>query len=161
MMQIPDSIFIAVVGAFVAIIPLVVFAKNKSKRTTARPRPLSSGPSNVRFECAGCSQQFTHTKRTVAAWEKGTRRFFCNTCHKKWRDSHPPQESQAVRPAYSHDQTLQPPVVSSSRNSTCTGGFAQPNTRTSNVPRESRSGCLGVAVLFVVLPVILFVAIHA
>lgn len=160
-MQFSHNMLIAAGIALIAVIFVIVFAKGKSRSPAAQSRPLSRGPASVRFECAGCSQQFTHTKRTIAAWEKGTRRFFCNECHKKWRDSRPPQESQAAIPANRRDHAVQPQAVSLSRNSASAGGFAHPNTRTNNFPSESRTGCLGVAVLIVVLPVIAFVATHA
>jgi len=41
---------------------------------------------NDLFACSGCGIQKKHTQRTVAAWKRGSRSFFCRECHGKWRD---------------------------------------------------------------------------
>lgn len=153
-MQFSDNTLLIVGGVFVAVILLIAITMSGRKQTRTTTRPASRGPSSMQFVCAGCSQQFTHTKRTVAAWEKGTRRLFCNACHQKWRGSRPPQEPQASGSAGSRGQVPQP-SASPARTST------KSSVRTHYSSAESRSGCLGFAVLFVVLPVVFFVAAFA
>lgn len=160
-MQLSEAMLLAIGGALVAIIFLIALVKASSNRTRKTTRPTSRGPASMQFVCAGCAQQFTHTKRTVAAWEKGTRRFFCNACHQKWRGSRAPQEPQVSGPVGLPGQVPQPAPTSPARVSVSGGAFAQSNVRTHNSPAESRSGCLGVSVLFIVLPVIFFVATYA
>jgi hypothetical protein len=76
-----------------------------------------------------------HSNRTINAWENGTRRIFCDECHKVWRQSRP-------------------------SNST---GHSVPRGNSANVNRHGnaayrsiqgagRSGCLGVFVVLVFLP---------
>lgn len=57
-------------------------------------RKAGAVPTKLRYTCAGCSGQFTHSRRTLAAREKGAKSFYCNACHtrsitvpkpKKWQ----------------------------------------------------------------------------
>lgn len=160
-MQFSDNTLLMIGGASVALILLIAIARAKSKQTRKTTRPASRGPASMQFICAGCSQQFTHTKRTVAAWEKGTRRFFCNACHQKWRGSRPPQEAQTSGSVGSPGHVPQSAPVSPASASVAARAFTKQSVQARYSTHESRSGCLGVAVLFVVLPVIFFVATYA
>lgn len=71
-----------VVLAFV--IGLLVLVARKT-RTRTVGRRLLGGPANLRFTCAGCSGQFTHSRRTLGEWGSGARQFRCKACHTKSR----------------------------------------------------------------------------
>lgn len=150
-MQFSNNVFLIVGGALIAIIFLIAIVRTSSKKIRRTTRPTSRGPASMQFVCAGCSQQFMHTKRTVAAWEKGTRRFYCNTCHQKWRGSRPPQELQASSPVSAPSQA----PASRARDSD-----VRSSVRTSHSFTESRSGCLGITVIFIALPVIFLFATY-
>lgn len=85
----PEVLFAAAIaaGAFLA---GLLYLRARSKRTRSIGRKLASGPANLRFTCAGCKGQFTHSRRTIGTWDKGQRRFFCNACHTKWLGANPP-----------------------------------------------------------------------
>ncbi len=38
------------------------------------------------YTCSDCGTAMPHNKRTIAAWEKGVRNFYCRSCHGKWRE---------------------------------------------------------------------------
>ncbi|RQP26699.1 YtxH domain-containing protein [Piscinibacter terrae] len=78
---------IAVIVGAVGLLAGLLWLRAKGKRTRNVGRPVSDGPANLRYSCAGCSQQFTHSRRTLAAWKRGDRRFYCNACHTKSRGS--------------------------------------------------------------------------
>src|SRR5436190_12960184 len=83
----PELIAAVVVAVF--LVAGLLFFRSRSRRTRNVGRPVSHGPANLRYTCAGCSQQFTHSRRTLSLWKKGTRQFYCSACHTKWRGSHP------------------------------------------------------------------------
>jgi len=121
---------IAALGIVSVVVVLLVFRFRRSR--SRRGSSSARGPSSLHFICAGCKGQFNHTKRTVSAWERGTRKFFCDACHKSWRQANP---SSAPRAAP-------------------TGGAAQPRPRRGLAP--ARSGCLSVLVVVVLLPALLY-----
>lgn len=139
----PDTIALAAIALAIAVtlFGLVAWRRSRS-RSTGRPAAFR-GADHMRFTCAGCSGQFAHTKRTVAAWEKGSRRIFCDACHRKWLDARPPRlpsaRADAVIPSYAR----------SGRNRTDRVPGA---IRTSPEARAS-GGCLGVAILMILVPV--------
>lgn len=118
---------IAVIVVAVILVALVLLLRRPGTR-----RSPSRGPNNLHFVCAGCKGQFTHTKRTVGAWERGSRRFFCNSCHQSWRQANP--GAPAVPSA---------PRVAQGRSST-----------RGVVP--ARSGCMSVIVVVAALPLLLY-----
>jgi hypothetical protein len=87
-MQLIPELF-AGLGAALAVVVMLLFIRARMKRGRKAEGPMSRGPASLRFICAGCSEQFSHTRRTLGAWEKGTRRSYCNACHTKWRVSRP------------------------------------------------------------------------
>jgi len=94
----PEVVAVIAIGAVVVI--GLLFKRSRSTRTRSFGRPVVGGPANLRFTCAGCSQQFTHSRRTLAAWRRGDRQFLCNACHTKRRGSQPrfgKQKSDAGR----------------------------------------------------------------
>ena len=125
-MQLSSTVIAILVAAVVVVVLVSLFRRSAPRRSSSR------GPSNLHFVCAGCKRQFAHTKRTVAAWERGSRRFFCNTFHRSWREANPgpPAEAQAPREAVR---------TSSSRGV---------------VP--ARSGCLSVIVVVAVVPLVAY-----
>jgi hypothetical protein len=86
----PEFLFAAAIAAAAFLIGLL-YLRARTKRTRSVGLRVTGGPANLRFTCAGCSGQFTHSRRTLVAWQKGTRKFFCNACHTKWQGAHPPQ----------------------------------------------------------------------
>jgi hypothetical protein len=94
----PEIVAAMAVGAVVVV--GLMFKRLRSTRTRNVGRPVADGPANLRFTCAGCSQQFTHSRRTLSAWRKGTRQFFCNACHTRRRGAqhrHSPAHKRAAQ----------------------------------------------------------------
>ena len=85
----PEQLFAAAMAA-VAFLAGILLWRRRARRTRSVGRRLEAGPSNLRFTCAGCSGKFTHSRRTISAWEKGGRSFFCSACHTKWQSTHAP-----------------------------------------------------------------------
>lgn len=83
-MRLSLELIIAAVGTAAFVIGLL-FLRGKATRTRNVGRPVTSGPASLRYNCAGCAQKFTHSRRTLADWKRGTRRFYCNACHTKRR----------------------------------------------------------------------------
>jgi hypothetical protein len=136
-----------VVGAL-AIVAVVLGLLAWLRRTggsSATKTEAFRGPTNMYFTCAGCSGQFTHTKRTVAAWEKGSRRVYCDACHKKWRNAQPPQASttDARAPIHSHADAARSEPRRASRPAYSSD-------------TKAPSGCLGIVLLMLLLPVVVF-----
>jgi len=138
----PEVVAAIAVGAVVVI--GLVLKRLRSTRTRNVGRPVADGPANLRFTCAGCSQQFTHSRRTLAAWRRGTRQFFCNACHTKWRGAQP-RHQLPERKA----QTTKP------RN----GPSVTPDPRSVRRRQDkAASGCLGILLIGVALPAALILA---
>lgn len=144
--------FVASVVGIVAILVAILVWFRRSRGSPSTRGSSFRGPSNMHFTCAGCAGQFAHTKRTVAAWEKGTRRVFCDACHRKWRKAQPlkPQPSQTASTATRRE------YAKSSDASRTSAPAASRGTR-------SPAGCLSVVLLMVLVPGALLVAfaIHA
>jgi LSD1 subclass zinc finger protein len=150
---------------FAAVVAAVAFAAGlwfvRARRRQTRTRGGSGrarGPANLRFTCANCTKQFTHSRRTLLTYEQGARQFFCSACHTRWRGSqsviqnrtHGPGEMLARRDAQQAKQTqlaeaakrVQPPAP------------ASPGT-------DEKRGCLGMAALLVAAPAVLgWAALH-
>jgi hypothetical protein len=124
----PELLFAAVVAAAAFLIG-VVYLRSRTKRTRSVGLRIADGPANLRFACAGCSGQFTHSRRTLTAWKKGNRQFFCNACHTKWRGSHTLRRAGGGPPG----------AIQLRRDSA----------------RKSGAGCLGITILLVALPMAL------
>lgn len=152
-MQLLLEAVVPIVGGIVLILLIWAFWL-KSKSLRENTTLSSKGPGNMRFVCVRCAGEFNHTKRTVAAWEKGNHRAFCDACHKKWRDSQPPK-SPALQPGLSTPQPLANP--SSSRTVAKQHG----SDRHAASAQQERSGCLGMIAILVFVPVILLVLIAA
>lgn len=91
-MVVTVEVVASVIGVMVVAFVLFVWRRRAASGAIGKSRSFR-GPSAMQFTCARCSAQVTHTKRTVAAWEKGSRRIFCDACHKKWRSAQPLQEA--------------------------------------------------------------------
>lgn len=63
------------------VIAVIVYALLKGGASKAS-KPNPSDP----YACSGCGVQVKHNRRTVSAWEKGARSFYCKSCHGKWRE---------------------------------------------------------------------------
>ena len=137
------------------VVGFFVVTRKRSTRLDPTISPRSRSPASLHYVCAGCSVQFTHSRRTIGAWEKGTRRFFCSNCHTKWRHKQPLRDAQtSASPTQRREHTLLRP-----------SGFAMPPSATQASRRglaPARSGCLTVIVVLVAVPVvIIFVAAYA
>ena len=42
-------------------------------------------PPSEMYRCGRCRRTFRHDARTVKAWRKGLRKFYCPECHAAWR----------------------------------------------------------------------------
>ena len=134
-------------GVALVVVVLLLLFRSRAARNRGSHHSVSRGPANLRFVCAGCEGQFNHTRRTLGAWEKGTRRFYCNACHTKWRGSHPTQPIQgdatgATGP-HPHTRRAEPAAVRS---------VSALHTRFHSAQSGSGRGCLGAALLFVAVP---------
>lgn len=132
-----------VVVLLVVVVALVLKRSANAPSNIRRSQP--SGPDKLNYVCAGCAGQFAHSRRTVAAWEKGTRRFYCNVCHKKWRNQQPPPEAQSP---------VRVPVQSGRSSTSSAGAYSTKSTRaqSATASQSSRGGCLTVIVLAIVIP---------
>jgi hypothetical protein len=80
----PELLFAAGIAAVAFLLGLLhLRARAKRTRTRSLGRKIEGGPSNLRFTCAGCSGKFTHSRQTLAAWERGNRKFYCKACQTK------------------------------------------------------------------------------
>lgn len=130
-MDLHNAFYIAGAIGLLLLIGIVLLRKGTPKPTTrARPR----GPANIRYVCTECTGEFTHSNRTISAWEKGSRRFFCNACHKDWRAETTAPSPQGTGAARSGPR----PAAS---------GLARPLAR-----GKAPSGCLAMALLLVLVP---------
>ena len=137
----------AAIAVLVAVaLGFVVWRRNAGRSSRAKPSSFR-GPASMHFTCAGCSGQFPHSKRTVAAWEKGSRRVFCNACHKKWRNAQPPQR-QASDPVWGAVQRNEEVPLTQMRSKP-----------TQALEKSGRSGCLSVMVLLLLVPAILLATV--
>ena len=165
-MQLGPWLIAGIVGATLLLLVVVALVRRRSANPPSKiQRSQPSGPDHLNYVCAGCNGQFPHSRRTVGAWEKGTRRFYCNVCHKKWRNQQPPPNTPP--PVRVPVQSASPVGVlaqsgrslsSSAGAYTATSARAQPAAAS----RSGRSGCLTVIVLAILIPAgVLLVAIYA
>ena len=92
-----ELIFAAMVAALVFVVGRHL-VRWRVRRTRIVGRHASGdGPANLRYTCAGCAAKFTHTRRTLLAWRKGRRSFYCKACHTKWRGHVPLAKGRLVR----------------------------------------------------------------
>ena len=149
-MQINPLVIIGIIGAIV--VAFVVFTlgrRNSADANRNAHQRKSSGPDNLHYICAGCAAQFTHSRRTINAWEKGTRRFFCDACHKQWRNRRPPPEQQLP---------VKLPVANGRSRASATGALARSSAELPSDPgpTPAKSGCFTVMVLAVSLPTVMW-----
>jgi hypothetical protein len=128
----PELLFAASITA-VAFLAGLLFLRRRAKRTRSVGLRVSGGPANLRFTCAGCSGKFTHSRRTLGAWHKGTRSFYCNACHTKWQGS--------------QDNELR---TRSAKVAELKARVARPAA-----DKKTGAGCLGLTLLLVAVPVVL------
>ena len=86
-----------------------------------------SVPKDKTFRCARCKSIAPHSQRTINAWRKSKKKFFCDACHVKWLETLPPRARE--RAAY-------------------LGGA------------RSEFGCLGVVLLFAIVPGVIYVLVR-
>jgi len=142
--MLPTIELLAGVLTIVVILLGLLAWRRRTGGSSATKTAAFRGPTNMYFTCAGCSGQFAHTKRTVAAWEKGSRRVFCDACHRKWRNAQPPQTSSAR-------------AAASAAPSRASVGRGKPD-RIPGLAHSSEAkapgGCLGVVLLMLLVPFI-------
>jgi len=132
----------------VAIVAVVFIAFRVRRRPPERSADRTRAPADMRFICGSCRGQFTHTRRTIAAWQGGSRRFFCNDCHKQWRRTHPTaakpveRETSAAFPEGHRDR-----------------GFG-PGPRLVRASNPGGGGCLGMVAVLVGVPVVAIAALR-
>ena len=150
-----EVVIAAVLILTLVVVGLLVITRRRSHRPDPANLTRSRGPASLHYVCAGCSSQFTHSRRTIGAWEKGTRRFFCSNCHTKWRDKQPPRGvPPSASPTQGRETAILRPSRSTSQNS------APQASRPSLAP--ARSGCLTVIVVLIAKPIVItFVAAYA
>ncbi|MGY4828430.1 hypothetical protein ACVNIS_07630 [Sphaerotilaceae bacterium SBD11-9] len=61
----------------------LLYLRSRTRRTRSVGLKVAGGPKNMRFKCAGCSGQFTHSRQTLSSWERGNRTFYCKACRTK------------------------------------------------------------------------------
>ncbi len=140
------STTVALVAGAIAIVAILLGLaawRRKAGSSSTTKTVAFRGPTKMYFTCGGCSGQFAHTKRTVGAWEKGSRRVFCDACHKKWRNAQPPQTSSA-----------RPDAPAPFRASDGRGKSEGMSAPAYSSAAKARGGCLGVLLLMLLVPVI-------
>ena len=150
-MHLSMELLAGIATAILVLLALVVLRKRGGK-TPSHRTAISRGPSNLRFICNGCSSQFPHSKRTIGAYEKGSRSFFCNSCHSKWRETNPANPAVPRANAKSKPSEGTANVGRSAGNSDVRSSFNQ-NIR--QTPIQSGSGCLGATLLIIAIPIVL------
>jgi hypothetical protein len=154
--QLGPWLIAGIVGAALVLLVVVALVRKRLGNAPSKIRSSQpSGPDNLNYVCAGCNGQFAHSRRTVGAWEKGTRRFYCNVCHKKWRNQQPPPDTPPP---------IRAPVQSGRSLPSSAGAYTATSARVQPPPasRSGRSGCLTVIVLALLLPAgVLLVATYA
>ena len=61
----------------------VLFVRSRATRTRSVGLQPTAQPKNLRYKCVGCGGRFTHTRRTLGAWQRGERNFHCKACMTK------------------------------------------------------------------------------
>jgi cold shock CspA family protein len=51
-------------------------------------------PKEKSFSCFGCKKTADHDSRTIQAWNKGSIKLYCRTCHLEWLKNNPRQAVQ-------------------------------------------------------------------
>lgn len=138
------------IGAALFAVVLLLLARARTGRGRGARRPSSRGPTDLRYLCAGCEGQFNHSKRTVAAWEKGTRRFYCNPCHAKWRGSQPTQPVQGDNRTGAGRSSGN---VQGDKRPSSTASVRPPHANLRPARTGSGGGCLGATILVIAVPV--------
>lgn len=149
-----EILFAASIAAAAFLAGLWVLYRRSKRTRSVGLRPLG-GPANLRFTCAGCSGQFTHSRRTISAWGKGTRRFYCNACHTKWQGSHQAQSPADKSRFVTRLRHGSNPAASAPSPAVQAPSPAAPPSG----PPGKGGGCLGIAVLLLALPTVLLAAV--
>jgi hypothetical protein len=152
-MEFSPELFAAIVAAVAFIAGLWLVRARRRQTRTRGGSGRARGPANLRFTCANCTKQFTHSRRTLVAYEQGSRQFFCNACHTRWRGSqsviqnrtHGPGEMLARRDA---QQAKQAHLAEAAKR-------VQPPAPGTASSADTKKGCLGAVALLVAAPAIL------
>ena len=150
-MQLSVELIVGIAAALLVLL-IVVVPRKRDGRTPSHRTTVPRGPANLRFICKGCSGQFTHSTRTIGAYEKGARSFFCNPCHLKWRETNPsnptsPKAKNRVEPSLKKGGVGRPVGIPGGG-----GGF---DTNIDRGKTKSGNGCLGATLLIVAIPITL------
>lgn len=57
--------------------------RTRTRRVGQKPPTPAAQPKNLRYKCVGCGGRFTHSRRTLGAWQRGERNFHCKACMTK------------------------------------------------------------------------------
>ena len=146
-MQFPDFTYF-VVGAGLLILAVAIVRRlGRKAKNSEVSRKQSRGPADLRYTCARCSSQETHSKRTLSAWESGSRKFFCNSCHSHWREAQPPRAQQS--------QPTSPSTRNSGPNTSDSLRYKRSPVQRALAP--TRSGCLTVLLVLAIIPTAIIV----
>lgn len=142
---------IALVAALL-LVGVLALARRRGRSNQRLPSARLRAPRDLQFVCAGCSQRFPHTKRTVGAFERGTTRLFCNACHGKWVSDRPREQ----RPVAVEERSLR-----EVRGCTYAAESHSQSGASHSSPSPSRvrapSGCLGTALVLISVPLVLVI----
>jgi DNA-directed RNA polymerase subunit RPC12/RpoP len=98
----PELLFAAGVAA-AAFLAGLLWLRHRGPRTRnvahGKKQRAAPAPANLRYTCAGCSGQFTHSRRTLAARDKGAKSFYCNACNTRSLTVPQPKPWQLVKKA--------------------------------------------------------------
>ncbi|MHB9145806.1 MAG: hypothetical protein ACYC5Y_10790 [Symbiobacteriia bacterium] len=72
---------LAVVILVIIVGVIAYFVSHNS--TASQPQGPVAGKDT--YICSACGKEFVHDNRTVNAWAKGARSFYCRTHHAEWR----------------------------------------------------------------------------
>lgn len=99
-MALSSELIFAIGMAAVAFLGGLLWLRRRGPRTRnvahGKGRSAAGVPAKLRYTCAGCSGQFTHSRRTLAARDKGAKSFYCNACHTRSLTVPPPKPWQLV-----------------------------------------------------------------
>ena len=79
-----EFLFAAAV-AVAAFLVGVLIVRSRARRTRSVGLKPTAQPKNLRYKCVGCGGRFTHSRRTLGAWQRGERNFHCKACMTKAR----------------------------------------------------------------------------
>ena len=112
-MQLGPWLIAGIVGAILLLVVVVAVGRKRSANAPSENRRSQpSGPDDLNYVCAGCAGQFAHSRRTVAAWERGPVAFTATYVTRSGAtgDLHRKPRSRSERRRKADDHCLPRPV---------------------------------------------------